>query len=37
LGDNARSEYFACYTPRRNFQLLMDAYERVAPGVALTV
>jgi len=37
LGESARSEYLARYTPRRNFQLLMEVYERVAPGVALTV
>jgi len=37
LGENARSEYLARYTPRRNFELLMEVYERVAPGVALTV
>jgi glycosyltransferase involved in cell wall biosynthesis len=37
LGENARSEYLACYTPRRNFQWLMEVYERVASGVALSV
>jgi glycosyltransferase involved in cell wall biosynthesis len=37
LGNNSRTEYLACYTPRRNFQMLMEAYEHVAPGVALTV
>jgi len=37
LGENARSEYLDRYTPRRNLQLLMEVYERVAPGVALTV
>jgi glycosyltransferase involved in cell wall biosynthesis len=37
LGENARSEYLARYTPRRNFPLLMEVYERVASGVALTV
>ena len=37
MGGNARSEYLACYTPRRNFQMLMEAYDRVSPGVALSI
>jgi len=37
MGGNARSEYLACYTPGRNFQMLMEAYDRVSPGVALSI
>jgi glycosyltransferase involved in cell wall biosynthesis len=33
MGRNARREYEACYTPERNYDLLIDAYRSVArPG-----
>jgi glycosyltransferase involved in cell wall biosynthesis len=37
LGNNGRLEYLACYTPRRNYQMLTEQYQHVARGVALTV
>jgi glycosyltransferase involved in cell wall biosynthesis len=33
LGAGARSEYLSCYTPARNFELLMQIYKHVTRGV----